>query len=838
MASSPQSGVIGRLSEKIVPFSASFPWSEYYNFFGVFMSTSKLWPTGLAVLLLLCGLGDTASAGSAGVRFTDATAVTAGSDHSCALRKTTSDNDFAAYCWGSDSAGQLGTSAGSDSPTPVPVTGMFEDVAQISAGSEHTCAVKQDGSLWCWGLNGAGQLGLGDKLDRNVPTQVTLPANKIALYVRSGARHTCALLDTIGSTSPLEAYCWGENTFGQLATGDQTERLTPTKTSIVSAVSDIAVNGAHSCAIIGREVHCWGSGFNGQVGNGSSALVNTAIELVIDSAGDVLDDGITVDVGSLFSCATFTRNVPTIGSQQQTHCWGDNSTRQLARSDVNLNSNRAVQVLTGSSIVVTGEGFACAHDPSPVSTLRCWGDNEFGQLGRGTTGGSDSSVDQAFNVSVVDEGLIPSPTLGADERLALGRAHACAVVGASDGSYTNGNIKCWGANNAGQLGDGSTLDSNSAGFVGAPPPRPVGLDFRISPSAPAVFGDPITLELTIVGENPSGTVDFARGFTTVCADVEVIDSEAGCVTDEANAGAGSFSANYSGDLNNASGSIVRAYTISKATQTISFPQPATQTFLQNGTFPISATASSGLPVSFVSLDSSICSVASSTVTMLNPGTCLIEALQPGNNNYLSASTVTRSIQLASGPAQSNTELIITPASPAIFGQSIRLDVTVTGNAPTGTVEFRLGPTTRCTGVPLVDGQASCIIDEADAGSMLFGAFYSGDTDNEPSESGFLPYTIDRADQTIRFFPPSGLSFVAGGSFALDGTASSGLSVDYFVRPISQSICSVSGSTLTMLSEGDCTIEAAQMGNNNYNMAQPVERTIELSSDIVFHANFE
>ena len=804
------------------------------------MSTSKLWPTGRSALLFLGGalLCATASAGDPGARFTNAAAVTAGSDHTCALRRTASGNDFAAYCWGSDSAGQLGTSSGTGSETPVPVTGMFEEVAQIAAGKEHTCAVKQDGSVWCWGLNASGQLGLGDTLDRSVPTQLTLPEDKFALYVRAGARHSCALIDTIGSTSPLEAYCWGENVFGQLATGDQTDRLTPTKTDIVSAVSDIAVNGSHSCAIIGLEVHCWGSGFSGQVGNGSSALVNTAIQLVIDSAGDVLDDGITVDVGSLFSCASITRNVPSLGPQQQTFCWGDNATQQLARTDATLNSNRALQVITGSSIVVTGEGFACANDPSPISTLRCWGDNEFGQLGRGTTGGSEASPGQAFDVNVVDEGLISTPTLGADERLTLGRAHACAIVGASDGSYTNGNIKCWGANNAGQLGDGTTFDSNSAGFVASPPPRPVELDFQISPPAPAVFGDPITLELTIAGENPTGTVDFARGFITVCTDVPVVNGEAVCLTDEANAGAGSFSASYSGDADNAPDSIVRSYTILKAPQTIDFPQPATQTFAPNGTFSVAATASSGLPVSFVSLDNSICSAASGTVTMLQAGTCLIEARQSGNNNYLAASPVQRSIELSAGPAQTETELTITPDSPAVFGQPILLEVTVSGNSPTGTVDFRLGPVFKCTDVPLVDGQASCDVGVTDAGSMLFGAFYSGDADNEPSDSGFLPYVITRAEQSIRFIPPSGYAFVTGGSFDLTATASSGLQVEYFVRPISQSICSVSGSTLTMLAEGECTIEAGQMGNNNYNMAPTIERTIELSADIVFHGNFE
>jgi alpha-tubulin suppressor-like RCC1 family protein len=804
------------------------------------MTYSILQPIA-GTLLLLAGLALPAQTQAGGVpgRLDDAVAVSVGADHSCALRKTATGSDYAAYCWGSDEFGQLGHGGAGDRSTPVVVSTLFEGVRQLAAGRHHSCAVKTDGTLWCWGLNNAGQLGLGDKVDRETPQQVTLPANVEAAYVRAGTSHSCVVASNTATPTDFELYCWGSNTFGQLGTSDQVERLSPALADINAPVAGIALGANHTCALRQGNVGCWGNGFKGQVGNGSSALVNATPQFVEDAGGGLLNGSKIIDTGAEFSCAMVEEFVSGLGITETIYCWGDNASRQIGRADTSLDFNQAVPLFEFTR-VTAGDTFACGYaDFGNSVRLQCWGDNSDGQLGRGTTGGSFASPDDVFGVPRPPINGIPfNWTSGFDEQVSAGRAHACMVVGAPDGDYTFGYVQCWGANDSGQLGDGSTTDRSQPVWVTPPPPRPVDLELTIAPASTPSFGDPIDIELEITGEAPTGTVNFTRGFVTLCANVPVNDAgstlgRASCSTSAANAGSLPIQAAYSGDDRNASATISRAYTIDPAAQTIAFPQPPDQTFVNGATFAVGATASSGLAVSFASLTASICSVSGSTVTMLDEGSCTIRASQSGNGNFLAAPDVQRTVELTS--TDSMTSLTANPPSPSEFGDSIDLQATVTGTSPTGTVTFRLDAVVICSNVALIAGEAGCSAGTVDAGTVSFSASYSGDGDNDSSNAS-LVYVVNKADQSITFPQPPDQAFAEGVTFALNATASSGLVVSY--ASLSPSVCSISGSTVSLLSDGDCLIRATQAGNDNYNAAAPVERTVEVSPDQIFTGDFE
>lgn len=142
-----------------------------------------------------------------------AVAVTVGETHSCALTES-----GAVRCWGDGRRGQLGFGSRGDSDAPVEVVGLDAGITGLSAGAAHTCAVRQDGTLWCWGRNEpGGALGDGTLEDRLIPVQV--PGIPEVASVSAGQAHTCAL------TATGVAKCWGSNKLGQLGDGTTTNRL-------------------------------------------------------------------------------------------------------------------------------------------------------------------------------------------------------------------------------------------------------------------------------------------------------------------------------------------------------------------------------------------------------------------------------------------------------------------------------------------------------------------------------------------------------------------------------------------------------------------------------------
>ncbi|TXI75826.1 MAG: RCC1 repeat-containing protein [Dokdonella sp.] len=393
-------------------------------------------------------------------------AISAGDIHTCALT-----SGGGVKCWGGNHNGQLGTNSTSGSLTPVDVIGLSSGAQAISAGGSHTCALVSGGGLKCWGDNGSGQVGDNSTTDRLVPVDVSGLASGVQA-ISAGDQHTCALVSG-------GAKCWGDNSFGQLGEGSNTSHLTPVDvTGLTSGMQAISAGGGHTCAsTVGGGVKCWGSNASGQLGDNST----TGSLTPVDVSG--LASGVqAISAGYEHTCA--------LENGGELKCWGDNHYGQVGNNNpmYRLTPVDVTGLTNEVQAISTGDNYACALAlggvakcwglnangqlgdnstsirPTPVDVtglesgvqaireslyhtcgltsgggVKCWGDNDYGQLGDNSTTDSLTPVD----VTGLASGI---------QTISVGGFHACALT-------IGGGVKCWGGNGSGQLGDNSTTGS-------------------------------------------------------------------------------------------------------------------------------------------------------------------------------------------------------------------------------------------------------------------------------------------------------------------------------------------------------------------------------------------
>ncbi|MCB9137913.1 MAG: hypothetical protein H6642_06165 [Caldilineaceae bacterium] len=358
-----------------------------------------------------------AEATSALVPLGNIQAVTAGSGHACALT-----TDGGVFCWGDNTYGQLGDDTRVDRPTPVAVAGLNSGVIMISAGRDHTCALKESGELLCWGKNDDGQIGDNTLTDRRTPAAVYgLGAGVQA--VAAGGEFTCAVMTDGG------VKCWGQNFDGQLGIGTTSDRKTPTDVSGLSTgVVEITAGGEHACALTAQgDVKCWGANNYGQLGDGSFQGRLLPVDVT----------GLGNDTAKVVAAQWHTCAISDTGSLK---CWGRNSAGQLG-DGTSDEQNVPVDVAGLNSAVSTVTGGAqhtCAMTTDGI--VYCWGNSDYGQLGNGTTAQTNWPVE----IIGLDDTVID---------LAAGSNSVCAVT-------TLGHVKCWGDNQANQLGNNTVINRN------------------------------------------------------------------------------------------------------------------------------------------------------------------------------------------------------------------------------------------------------------------------------------------------------------------------------------------------------------------------------------------
>jgi alpha-tubulin suppressor-like RCC1 family protein len=222
-------------------------------------------------------------------------------------------------CWGSNAYGGIGDGAVSTAirTTPVQVPNLSE-VVSLAKGSAHTCALIDDGTVKCWGLNDYGQLGDGTKLNRSLATAVLDITD--AVSISAGESHTCALLAN-GSVK-----CWGRNSDGQLGLGNVIDQLTPTLVPGLLAVVALELGSYHSCALkANASVVCWGYNSAGQLGDGTTASRN------VPTAVTGLANVAALTAGAVHTCA--------LQTDGNLVCWGWNGDGQLGDATLTAKSN-------------------------------------------------------------------------------------------------------------------------------------------------------------------------------------------------------------------------------------------------------------------------------------------------------------------------------------------------------------------------------------------------------------------------------------------------------------------------------------------------------------------
>ena len=430
------------------------------------------------------GLGDINSRGDADNEMGDAlpalelgskgsvVALDGGLNFTCALF-----DDGSVRCWGERVHGQLGLNtvptgkigdeSGEMGDSLVAVAlGESDKAMALSAGNEHACVILQGGAVKCWGSNTYGQLGLGDtdhRGDQNSEMGDALPAvdlgtGRTAIAISAGRYHTCAILDN------ASLKCWGNNTYGQLGQGDNDNRgdnadeMGDDLASLnfgTRTVVGVSAGGSHTCAALSDDsILCWGRGTNGQLLQENNDEISSVESLKAADTGDTGSVIRDASMGTKHACAIF--------SHGRVKCWGDNQYGQLGQGNINpvgASTNGSKDEVWEIAPVDLGRGRTATkiavgrhHSCALVRDGRgdeegvvCWGKNDVGQLGRGEKGQNrgDQSSEMGDALRVIRWDGKKVLEMGAGEDF------TCVLLDSNE-------IRCWGQNDQGQLGAGNT----------------------------------------------------------------------------------------------------------------------------------------------------------------------------------------------------------------------------------------------------------------------------------------------------------------------------------------------------------------------------------------------
>jgi alpha-tubulin suppressor-like RCC1 family protein len=401
--------------------------------------------------------------------------ISSGQDFSCALLE-----GGLVKCWGSNGNGQLGLgdrlSRGSvasemgNGLTAVNL-GLGRTAKMVRAGFGHACALLDNNQVKCWGSNGNGQLGLGDRLPRGVDAgqmgdnlpYVNLGAGRTAKAIAVGSAQTCVILDTD------KVKCWGFNG-GALGLGDVFERgsspadmgdnLPTVALGQDLTAKAIGVGDSFACALLSNDqVKCWGINANGRVGIGSPIVVGDGPNEMGDNL-PVVALGTNLKAKSLAVGATSACVV--LQGSNQVKCWGKNTSGMLGLGHTNDIGNGPDQMGDHLPTVLLGAGHSALSVSVGLSAtcvrletkdVKCWGEAGNGQLGQGDTldrgDGPSELGDQLLPIQL---GTTPSNTPHKAESISVGHGSVCATLSTRQ-------AKCWGSNVDGQLGLGSSVTS-------------------------------------------------------------------------------------------------------------------------------------------------------------------------------------------------------------------------------------------------------------------------------------------------------------------------------------------------------------------------------------------
>jgi alpha-tubulin suppressor-like RCC1 family protein len=308
---------------------------------------------------------------------------------------------------------------------PAAITGAGEPAAPqtflaVATGGNHTCAVRIDGSVWCWGDGAEGQLGTGENLRAFLPVRAL--SDEAYVGVTAGQRHTCALTDR------GDIRCWGWNSQSQLGDGTTFTNNRPAGIASVVRFTQVVAGSLHTCALaLDGRAWCWGASGQGQGGATPQSGV-LSIPTVVPGP----DRFVALSAGGFHTCG--------IRADRRVMCWGMNHVGQLGDG---TSRNRDAPVLVASAVpfesIDAGYTHTCAV--TPEGAVNCWGEGVRGALGDRTAGPVGSGT--------LQPSALFSPL--SFSRVSAGLHYGCAVSRAQE-------LHCWGAGTEGQSGDPRLLD--------------------------------------------------------------------------------------------------------------------------------------------------------------------------------------------------------------------------------------------------------------------------------------------------------------------------------------------------------------------------------------------
>lgn len=334
--------------------------------------------------------------------------LAAGGSHTCALR-----DDGTVMCWGDNSFSKLGDETETNRTSPVAAIGVSSAI-QVVVSSRNTCVLHVDGGVACWGDGSQGRLGNGATLQSSSPVNVLGLTDVTS--IAAGSDHTCAL------RSDGTVACWGYNANGQLGDGTTTNSAAPVAVSGLSNVKAIAAGGGSTTCALSNDgtVACWG-------------FENTKTPVTVSGLAGIG----SIAVGTNHSCA-----LRTTGSVA---CWGNCQFGQFGNGLLSTDYKATpfdVTNLSEVQAVTAGSGHSCALLAS--GDVTCWGSNSYGQTGTSSNATSVGGNPQPIQTQATQVGGLSNVA-----SIEAGAEHTCA-------RRQDGHVFCWGRNISGQLGIGST----------------------------------------------------------------------------------------------------------------------------------------------------------------------------------------------------------------------------------------------------------------------------------------------------------------------------------------------------------------------------------------------
>nr|MBP9743488.1 hypothetical protein [Burkholderiales bacterium] len=355
------------------------------------------------------------------------------------------DTNGTIYCWGNNGSGQVGNGTYKNESHPTAVSNPNNIIFKSLIGFNYNfCATDENNNLYCWGSGNSGQNGNGNSKNESAPSKVQLPIDSTThtpitfTSVAIGGNSICG----IGSNKHV--YCWGNNQYGQIGDGTNTNASIPTQIVMADSTAEsetftqVDINyysNGSTCAVASSgNLYCWGGGVHGALGNGTTSNVNKATLVTMPANGDKFKSIIGMGNGN---CALTTTNTA--------YCWGYNNSGEggngISYSDFLVPT--AVLMPTSESgesetfaTMTTSVNTACAI--STLGTAYCWGYGWTGQRGDGATS----------NLNVPVKSQLANQTLSISSSY-YQNSTLCAID-------INHQVYCWGAGNYGQIGNGTT----------------------------------------------------------------------------------------------------------------------------------------------------------------------------------------------------------------------------------------------------------------------------------------------------------------------------------------------------------------------------------------------